>query len=1191
VIVLPFSPILPGLPRLESQHVFWYDRPQKADPASIQTCGGGAVTFEEVLTQTVAMLQRFGRVSYRALQRQFDLDDAYLEDLKEAVLYAYPTVLDDVGRGLIWPRHIETPPEAPLASSQPAPPPLPQEGSPPPPDASPRALPSPDAERRQLTVLFCDLVDSTTLSAQLDPEEYRDVVRAYHTACTEVIRRYDGHIAQLLGDGLLVYFGYPQAHEDDAHRAVRTGLEILAAMASLQHPIAHDTGIRLAVRLGVHTGVVVIGAMGGAGRQEQLALGDVPNIAARLQGLAQPDTVVVSQATYRLTHGYFDCDALGEQVLRGLAEPMAVYRVRRASGAHSRLEIATPRGLTPLVGRESEVTLLRERWAHAKEGQGQVMVLSGEAGIGKSRLVQVLKDQLAGEPHTLLECRSLPYYQQSALYPIIELLPRLLLWQPDASLDAQLDQLTHALRQYRLPEQDTMPLLAPLLSLALPADRYPPLQFSPENPADQRHKTYAVLLTMLLELAAHRPVLLVLEDMHWTDPSTLELLALLMDQIPTVSFCALLTCRPTFQPSWSPRSYLTQVTLNRLSRPQSEWLAEHVAGGKRLPAEVLRQIVEKTDGVPLFVEEMTKAILESGYLTETDAHYEVTGPLPALAIPATLHDSLMARLDRLVTAKAVAQYASVLGRHFSYAVLQAVAQLDEPTLQRELARLVDAELLYQRGLPPQATYLFKHALIRDIAYESLLRSTRQGYHQRVATVLEAQFPETVATHPELLAQHCTEGGLNEQAVRYWHQAGQHAIQRAAHAEAVTHLRQGLAVLTTLPPTPGRARQELALQTVLGPALMAVRGYGAEEVEHVYQRARALSQEVNDTAEQVRALMGLYVIFFVRANHQAATALADELLQLGQAVQDPLVLLQTHATEGESLGWQGQFALARTRLEHALSFYRPQRYDPSAYFYGHNPVVQNLSSLAELLWFLGYPEQAVQQCDQALTFARGLSHPFSFAFALCVKVQVHQWRRETTIVQEQAEALLTLSTEHGFPFRATIGSILLGWAMAERGEGEAGIARIEEGIAAWQTIGARMLSTWWLGLRAEAYGKIGQVEAALTIVVDALRAVENTGERFYEAELYRLRGVFLLQRSVDNQHEAETCFQHALAIAQDQGATAWELRTATSLARLWQQQGKGTEAHELLAPIYGWFTEGFDTTDLQEAKALLAALEG
>jgi class 3 adenylate cyclase len=445
------------------------------------------MTFDELLAQVLALLQREQRVSYRALKSRFDFDDDYLEDVKDELIYAKKLAVDEDNRVLVWigdtgatPRAIPLSP--PPAHAEVAPHIRPSQA-----ELPPTELPLPEAERRQLTVMFCDLVDSTTLSSQLDPEEYRDIVRAYQATCTQIIERYDGHVAQLLGDGLLVYFGYPQAHEDDAHRAIRTGLEILEAMAALHHRIAPDKGLRLAVRLGVHTGLVVIGAMGGAGRQEPLALGDVPNIAARLEGLAPPDTVVVSQATYQLTHGYFDCDALGEHMLRGLAEPMAVYRVRRVSGAQSRLDIAAPRGLTPLVGRASEVTLLLERWAHATEGQGQVVVLSGEAGIGKSRLVQVLKDQVAGVPHTRLECRSVPYYQQSALYPIIELLPRLLPWQPDASPDEQLEQLAQALRQYRLQEQETMPLLALLLSLALPEDRYPPLPFSPER---QRQKTF-----------------------------------------------------------------------------------------------------------------------------------------------------------------------------------------------------------------------------------------------------------------------------------------------------------------------------------------------------------------------------------------------------------------------------------------------------------------------------------------------------------------------------------------------------------------------------------------------------------------------------------------------------------------------------------------------------------------------------
>src|SRR5882724_2500805 len=918
------------------------------------------MTFDDILDQVITLLKRQGRVSYGAMKRRFDLDDAYLEDLKGEILFAYP-VVDEDGRGLVWTGE-------PLLT----------------------APPLPDAARRQLTVMFCDVVDSTKLSGQLDPEEYRDVLRAYQAACVEAIQRFDGYIAQHLGDGLLVYFGFPTAHEDDAQRATLAGLGMLDAMQTLNTRLGQEHGIRLSIRVGMHTGLTVIGDIGAGQKHELLALGEAPNIAARIQSLAAPDTVAISADTARLVEGYFTLEDLGRHTLKGVAEPLQVYRVLRHSGAQSRLDVAGTRGLTPLVGREQEVGLLLERWHWVKEGQGQVVLLSGEAGIGKSRLVQVLKDHVASEPHTRLECRSSPHYQNSALYPIIDLLQRLLQWPHDASPEEKLDTFTQALSEYRLPVQEAIPLLAPLLSLPLPEDRYPPLPFSPQR---QRQKTLEVLLVMLLELSAPRPVLFILEDLHWTDPSTLELLALLMDQIPTVSLCALLTCRPTFQPPWSSRSYVTQVTLSRLSPPQVVRMAEHVAGGKRLPAEALRQVIEKTDGVPLFVEEMTKAVLESGTLQEVHGQYELTGSVSALAIPATLHDSLMARLDRLVTAKAVAQYAAVIGRQFSYAWLHAVLQLDEPTLQRELGRLVDAELLYQRGLPPQATYLFKHALIRDIAYASLLRSTRQGYHQRVTQVLEVQFPETAATQPELLAHHCTEAGLNEQAVGYWHQAGQEAIQRSAHAEAIAHFTQGLAILKTLPHTPERARQELASQTSLGPALMAVRGYAAEEVEHVYQRARALSQEVDDTAEHVRALMGLYVLFFVRANHEAVHALTGELLQLGQTVQDPLVLIQTYAHEGESLLWQGQCALARTHLEHAKSLYRPQQYAPSAYFFGHHPVVQNLSILTLGLWVLGYPERAVQQSDQALAFAQGLSHPFSLAFALSGKVQLHHRRRE------------------------------------------------------------------------------------------------------------------------------------------------------------------------------------------------------
>jgi class 3 adenylate cyclase len=730
--------------------------------------------------------------------------------------------------------------------------------------------------------MFCDLVGSTPLSEQLDPEDLREVVRAYHQTCAEVVQRFDGHIAQLLGDALLVYFGWPQAHEEDAQRAVRTGLGMLEAMGVLNTRLEREKGIRLAIRVGIHTGLVVVGEMGGGGHQEQLALGETPNIASRLQGLAEPDTIAISEATYRLVQGYFVCDDFGFHTLKGVTEPQQVYGVLQESGAQSRLDIAATRGLTPLVGRESEVTLLLERWNQTKDGQGQFVLLSGEGGIGKSRLVQVLKEHGADEPHIRWECRSAPYYQNTALYPVTDLFHRTLQWRPEDSSDAKLAKLERTLSQYRLPLEESVALFAPLLSLPVPEDRYPPLMLSPQR---QRQKTLEAIVAILLELAEQQPVLFILEDLHWTDPTTLEFLDLLIDQIPTAAICTLLTCRPTFQPSWHHRSYLTEVTLNRLSRSQIAQMAEHVSGGKTLPADVLQQIVAKTDGVPLFVEEMTKAVLESGILKEVNGQYEVTGSLSALAIPTTLHDSLMARLDRLVTAKGIAQIGATIGRQFSYELLQAVSEIDDATLQRECGRLVVAELLYQRGVPPRTTYIFKHALITDIAYQSLLKSTRQQVHQRIAQVLEARFPDTVEAQPELLAHHYTEAGRHEPALTYWHQAGQQASARSAHAEAIGYFTQGLDLIPALPDIPGRLQDELKLQLGLGVSLMATRGLGAPELGQAYNRARELCQDMEQTAEHAHVMWGLWGFYMSRGDHRGAHELATQLLDTSQHQHD------------------------------------------------------------------------------------------------------------------------------------------------------------------------------------------------------------------------------------------------------------------------------------------------------------------
>ena len=645
------------------------------------------------------------------------------------------------------------------------------------PGAPRAAVPSAaEGERRQLTVMFCDLVGSTALSTRLDPEELREIVRAYQEVSATVITRFEGHIAQYLGDGLLVYFGYPSAHEDDAQRAVRTALGILVAIH--QAPLLQQQSVQ--VRIGIHTGPVVVGEIGGGAKREHLALGETPNIAARVQGVAEPDTVVISAATYRLVQGLFECEDLGPQTLKGISTPLSVYRVVRESQAQSRFEVAVRTGLTPLIGREHEVGLLQDRWVQAKGGAGQVVLLSGEAGIGKSRLVQTLKEQVSSESATRIEFRCSTFYQNTAFYPVIEHLQRLLQLQRDDTPDAKLAKLERVLAAYRFPQTDTVPLFASLLSLPQP-EGYPPLALSPQK---QKQKTQEALVSWLVEEAEQAAVYCVWEDLHWADPSSQEFLGRLIDQAALARLLLVLTFRPEFTPPWASRAHLTSLTLSRLPRTQVEEMVERVTGGKALPPEVFKQIVRKTDGVPLFVEELTKMVLESGLLRESDGHYELTGPLPSLAIPATLQDSLMARLDRLATVKEVAQLGATLGREFSYELLQAVAPVAEASLQQALVKLVEAEVLYQRGLPPQARYLFKHALIQDAAYQSLLKSKRQQYHQPDCPGVRGTVCRDQRDPARTASASLHRGGPHRQAIPYWQQAGQKAIQRSAHAEAI-----------------------------------------------------------------------------------------------------------------------------------------------------------------------------------------------------------------------------------------------------------------------------------------------------------------------------------------------------------------------------------------------------------------------
>ena len=732
-----------------------------------------------------------------------------------------------------------------------------------------------------------------------------------------------------------------------------------------------------------------------------------------------------------------------------------------------------------------------------------------------------------------------------------------------------------------------MPLFAALLSVPLPEERYAAVRLTPQQ---QKQQTYDALVAWMLEEAERQPVLVVWEDLHWADPSTLEYLGLLLDQSRTSAILNLLTFRPEFVPPWPSRSHMTPLTLTRLERPQVEALLTHLAGGKALPAEVVAYIVARTDGVPLFVEELTKMLLESDVLHQEAERYTLTGPLSAVAIPTTLQDSLMARLDRLPMIREVAQLGAVLGREFAYEMLRALAGVEEALLQDRLAQLVDTELLYQRGRPPRATYIFKHALVQDAAYASLLKSTRQQYHQQVAQMLEARFPDTVETEPELVAHHYTEAGCSAQAVGYWQQAGQRAMQRSANVEAIAHLRQGIALLTTLPDTPERVQAELTLQTTLGPALMATRGYAAPEVAATYHRARELCQQAGETPELFPVLWGLWLLYLGRAEHETARELGEQCLSLARRLDDPALLLEAHLALGASWFYLGQLSQAHAHLEQGIRIYDPQQHHALAFRYGNvDPGVACLAYAGWTLWLLGYPEQALARANEALTLAQHLEHPYTLARGLYCTTLLHQLRREWQVVYERAATVITVATAQQIALVLAVGPIMRGWALAMQGQGAEGLTQLCQGLDAYRATGAAFQRPHFLSMLAEVHSSMGQPEAGLTALSEALALVETTGERYYEAELHRLQGELLLQQAAPEVSHAEACFQQALDIARCQQAKSLELRAAMSLSRLWQQQGKRQEARALLAGVYHWFTEGFDTADLQEAKALLQAV--
>jgi class 3 adenylate cyclase/predicted ATPase len=1038
-----------------------------------------------------------------------------------------------------------------------------------------------EAERRQLTVLFCDLVGSTELAARLDPEDLREVMRAYHRATAAVVERFEGHVAKYLGDGVLAYFGWPRAHEDDAERAVRAGLALAQAVARLE-PRAE---VRLQARVGIATGQVVVGDLVGEGAsREEAVVGGTPNLAARLQALAEPGSVVIAQATRRLVGGVFELDDLGPQRLKGFAAPLLAWRVAGAGLAEDRFEARQTAGLTPLVGREKEIALLLRRWEQARDGEGQVVLLAGEPGIGKSRLVREMRERLAEERHIRLVYQCSPHHTTSPLHPVIEQLERAAAFARDDAADAKIDKLETLSARGTEKLDEAVPLIAALLGVPT-GERYALPEMTPQR---QKQRTLEALVDQLDELAAEQPVLLAYEDVHWIDPTTQELLGLTIERIQRLPVFLVVTFRPEFAPPWLGQPHVSWLALARLGRRDGAAMVEEVVGAKALPDEVSAQIVAKTDGVPLFVEELTKAVLESGLLKDAGHRYELSGPLPPLAIPSTLHDSLLARLDRLGPVKEVAQIGAAIGREFSHALLAAVADRPEPELQAALDQLVASELVFRGGTPPEATYRFKHVLVQDAAYGTLLKSRRQQLHARIAKVLEERFPATVESEPEVLAHHCAAAGLADRAAAYWHEAAQLALARSAATEAMARLSRGLDLLQSLPDRPERDRRELDLQVTLGGASLAAKGWGAPETGRAYARARELCERLGETRQLFPVLWGLTVFHINRGEPGAGREVAEEMLRLGEGQDDVAVQVASHRALAAALYHLGEFASTREHLERVLNFCDPpsNRPPPSVFAVDHRAMA--LSFLPPTLLALGYPDQGHARSREALAYAQQLAHPHSLALALSRTCHFHCIARDWEAALAPTEALVALSIEHGFVHYSAMGDLYRGGALAELGQAREGFALCEEALAALGPEGANV-STLILGLQAEVHHKSGEPEEALRLLAKAINRARRTGECYFEAELRRLRGEALLSLQESHAAEAESCFQHALAVAHGQSAKMWGLRAATSLARLWRDQGRRAEACDLLAPVYGWFTEGFDTADLKEAKALLDQL--
>jgi class 3 adenylate cyclase/tetratricopeptide (TPR) repeat protein len=1023
---------------------------------------------------------------------------------------------------------------------------------------SPQALATGSAvERRQITVLFSDLVGSTALSARLDPEDMRDVIRAYQDACAGVIARFDGFIGKFMGDGVLTYFGYPRAHEDEAELAVRAGLSLIEAVARQSSP----TGERLAARVGIATGLVVVGDLiGQNAAQEQTVVGDAPNLAARLQEIAGPGQVVVAETTRRLLGAGFIVDELGQHALKGLSERVNVYAVSGERAIETRFE-ARAGALQPIVGRDQELALLQERWSLIKDGEAQGVLLVGEAGIGKSRIVRGLLDALGDEPHTRIQYQCSPYQTDSALAPVIQQLQRAAGFAPEDTRDSLLDKLEAMLAPTANLQSDTA-LIAELLGLE-GSERYGRLDLTPTL---KRAGTLEALSNQLLALARAKPVLVVLEDAHWIDPTTLELIEQCLDAIVGAPVLILMTSRPDNQPEIAAHPHVTRLTLNRLARAGVEAIVARL-GGESLPRELIDTIIAHTDGVPLFVEELTKAVLETG---ET-------------SIPSSLHDSLMARLDRIPDVKEIAQMAACIGREFEYALLAAIVDLSERELTSALGQLASAELIFRRGAALSGNYLFKHALVRDAAYESLLKSRREQIHGQIGDALERRGNAA----PEILARHSEYAGRLDAAVDHWRRAGKLAIAQPAYKEAISNFGAAIRLCKTFGDDVAWQRSELEIQVELGQALLANLGYQAAETLAAFERAVTLAEAIGEPNLLVPSIFGLWASHYI--SNRSTGNLADRVEKItaksgskGHRCVNMRMLALEHFHAGE-------YRKCLELVDTALAIYDPNRHRDLALTFAHDPRSAATNYKAWSKWHLGFADQARVAAEDSISWAREIDHPNTIGIALCYGVSLTNiWRRDLARVEEAATEVVKVSEEKSLELWDTWGRIYLAWVRLQRGDRNA-LKDMEGGIETAHRIGAVRFGSFHLGLLAEAQSRFGQHDVAKATLKAAFDLQGNTKDAPLEADLYRLRAAARLRASSDSKAEATADLGRALEIARRQGALSLELRAARDLARLSADDGKIDEARQVLFPVYARFIEGFDTSDLTEAKVLIDEL--